>query len=36
MPYKSESQRKFFNSPAGKEKLGEEEVENPFLACLKM
>ena len=27
MPYKSEVQRKFFNSPAGKEKLGEEEVE---------
>ena len=27
MPYKSEAQRKFFNSPAGKEKLGEEEVE---------
>ena len=28
MPYKSEAQRKFFNSPAGKEKLGEEEVEH--------
>lgn len=27
MPYKSEAQRKFFNSPAGKKKLGEEEVE---------
>ena len=27
MPYKSEAQRKFFNSPTGKEKLGEEEVE---------
>ena len=27
MPYKSESQRKFFNSPAGKEKIGEKEVE---------
>lgn len=27
MPYKSESQRKFFNSPAGKEKICEEEVE---------
>lgn len=28
MPYKSEAQRRFFNSPAGKEKLGEEEVEH--------
>ena len=27
MPYKSEAQRKFFNSQAGKEKLGEKEVE---------
>lgn len=27
MPYKSEAQRKFFNSPAGKEKIGKEEVE---------
>ena len=27
MPYKSEAQRKFFNSPAGKKKLGEKEVE---------
>ena len=27
MPYKSEAQRKFFNSPAGKEKLSEKEVE---------
>lgn len=27
MPYKSELQRKFFNSPAGKEKIGKEEVE---------
>ena len=26
MPYKSEAQRKFFNSPEGKEKLGKEEV----------
>ena len=28
MPYKSEAQRRFFNSPAGKAKLGEEEVEH--------
>ena len=28
MPYKSEAQRKFFNSPAGKEKIGKEEVEH--------
>lgn len=28
MPYKSEAQRKFFNSEAGKEKLGEAEVEH--------
>lgn len=27
MPYKSEAQRRFFNSPAGKKKLGKEEVE---------
>nr|DAT47955.1 MAG TPA: hypothetical protein [Caudoviricetes sp.] len=27
MPYKSEAQRRFFNSPAGKKKIGEEEVE---------
>ena len=27
MHYKSEAQRKFFNSPAGKEKIGKEEVE---------
>ena len=27
MPYKSEAQRKFFNSPAGEKKLGKEEVE---------
>lgn len=27
MPYKSEAQRMFFNSPAGKAKLGKEEVE---------
>ena len=27
MPYKSEAQRKFFNSPVGKKKLSEEEVE---------
>lgn len=27
MPYKSEEQRRFFNSPAGKKKLGKEEVE---------
>ena len=27
MPYKSEAQRKFFNSPAGKAKLGKEKVE---------
>lgn len=27
MPYKSEAQRRFFNSPAGKAKLGKEEVE---------
>lgn len=28
MPYKSEAQRRFFNSEAGKEKLGEAEVEH--------
>lgn len=28
MPYKSEAQRRFFNSPAGKEKIGKEEVEH--------
>lgn len=28
MPYKSEAQRRFFNSKAGKEKIGEEEVEH--------
>lgn len=28
MPYKSEAQRRFFNSPAGKEKIGAEEVEH--------
>lgn len=28
MPYKSEAQRRFFNSPAGKRKLGKEEVEH--------
>lgn len=28
MPYKSEAQRKFFNSEAGKEKIGEAEVEH--------
>lgn len=28
MPYKSEAQRRFFNSPEGKKKLGEEEVEH--------
>ena len=27
MPYKSEAQRRFFNSPAGKAKIGAEEVE---------
>lgn len=27
MPYKSEAQRRFFNSPAGKRKLGKAEVE---------
>lgn len=27
MPYKSEAQRRFFNSPAGKKKIGKEEVE---------
>lgn len=27
MPYKSEAQRKFFNSPAGKRKIGKAEVE---------
>ena len=26
MPYKSEAQRRFFNSPAGKAKIGKEEV----------
>lgn len=28
MPYKSEAQCKFFNSPEGKRKLGEKEVEH--------
>lgn len=28
MPYKSEAQRKYFNSPAGKAKIGKEEVEH--------
>lgn len=28
MPYKSEAQRKYFNSPAGKAKIGSEEVEH--------
>lgn len=28
MPYKSEAQRRYFNSPAGKKKIGEEEVEH--------
>lgn len=27
MPYKSEAQRRFFNSSAGKKKIGKEEVE---------
>lgn len=27
MPYKSEAQRRFFNSPVGKKKIGKEEVE---------
>lgn len=27
MPYKSEAQRRFFNSPTGKKKIGKEEVE---------
>ena len=27
MPYKSEAQKKFFNSPAGKRKIGKAEVE---------
>lgn len=27
MPYESEAQRRFFNSPAGKKKIGKEEVE---------
>lgn len=27
MPYKSEARRRFFNSPAGKKKIGKEEVE---------
>lgn len=26
MPYKSDRQRKFFNSPTGKSKLGQEKV----------
>ena len=26
MPYKSEAQRRYFNSPAGKAKIGKEEV----------
>lgn len=28
MPYKSEEQRRYFNSPAGKAKIGKEEVEH--------
>lgn len=28
MPYKSEAQRRFFNSKAGKKKIGEKEVEH--------
>lgn len=28
MPYKSEAQRKYFNSPEGKKKIGPEEVEH--------
>ena len=28
MPYKSEAQRRFFNSPVGKAKIGAEEVEH--------
>lgn len=28
MPYKSEAQRKYFNSPEGKKKIGSEEVEH--------
>ena len=28
MPYKSEAQRKYFNSPAGKAKIGAEEVKH--------
>lgn len=28
MPYKSEAQRRYFNSPAGKAKIGKEEVEH--------
>lgn len=28
MPYKSEAQRRFFNSKAGKKKIGKEEVEH--------
>lgn len=28
MPYKSEAQRRFFNSPAGKAKIGAKEVEH--------
>lgn len=28
MPYKSEAQRRFFNSPVGKEKIGKKEVEH--------
>lgn len=28
MPYKSEAQRRYFNSSAGKKKIGEEEVEH--------
>lgn len=27
MPYKSEAQRRFFNSPAGRAKIGQKEVE---------
>ena len=28
MPHKSEAQRRYFNSPAGKAKIGKEEVEH--------
>ena len=34
MPYKSDAQRRFFNSPAGKKKVGEKTV-NEFNEATK-